>query len=392
MAQPLEGIRVIDLTQVELGPVCTQALGDFGADVIKIERAGSGDLSRSSYPDPAGPDNPVFLSLNRNKRSLVLDLRQEAGRQVLYDLVARADVIVNNFRPGVMDRMGLGYDRLKANNPGLIYAFGSGFGSRGPYAHKGGQDVLAQALSGALARRSDPSIPLSIYGTALADYSAGMLLVQGILLALVARSRTGEGQQVDVSLFDAMLSMQLQEATVWLMRGKELNWAGYPLSGVFSSQDGALVIVGAFKANPLRDICSALELEDLSERAEFANHAQQVQHKTQLQQIWRERIATRPTAYWIERLDAVDILCSPVATLGEALENPQTTVNEMVWRIPQDDREEVVTVGNPVKLSATPASVRLAPPKLGENSEEILRELGYEQGRIEKLRTERVFG
>ncbi len=392
MTQPLEGIRVIDLTQVELGPVCTQALGDFGADVIKIERAGAGDLSRSSYPDPAGQDNPVYLSLNRNKRSLALDLRQPAGRQVLYDLVARADIIVNNFRPGVMDRMGLGYEKLKKFNPGLIYAFGSGFGSRGPYAGKGGQDVLAQALSGAMNRRADPSIPLSIYGTALADYAAGMLLVQGILLALVARSRTGEGQQVDVSLFDAMLSMQLQEATVWLMRGKELNWAGYPLSGVFSSQDGALVIVGAFKANPLRDICSALELEDLSERPEFANHEQQVLHKAQIQQIWRERIATRPTAYWIERLDAVDILCAPVATLGEALENPQTVVNEMVWRIPQANREEVVTVGNPVKLSATPASIRRSPPELGENSEEILRELGYEQGRIEQLRTERVFG
>lgn len=392
MTQPLEGIRVIDLTQVELGPVCTQVLGDFGADVIKIERAGVGDLSRSSYPDPAGQDNPVYLSLNRNKRSLALDLRQPAGRQVLYDLVARADIIVNNFRPGVMDRMGLGYEKLKEINPGLIYAFGSGFGSQGPYAGKGGQDVLAQALSGAMNRRSDPSIPLSIYGTALADYAAGMLLVQGILLALVARSRTGEGQQVDVSLFDAMLSMQLQEATVWLMRGKELNWAGYPLSGVFNSQDGALVIVGAFKANPLRDICSALELEDLSERPEFANHAQQVLHKAQIQQIWRERIATRPTAYWIERLEAVDILCAPVATLGEALENPQTTVNEMVWRIPQANREEVVTVGNPVKLSATPASIRRSPPELGENSEEILRELGYAQGRIEQLRTERVFG
>jgi formyl-CoA transferase len=392
MTQPLEGIQVIDLTQVELGPVCTQALGDFGADVIKIERAGVGDLSRSAYPDPAGQDNPVYLSLNRNKRSLALDLRQPPGRQVLYDLVARADIIVNNFRPGVMDRMGLGYEKLKEINPGLIYAFGSGFGSHGPYAGKGGQDVLAQALSGAMNRRADPSIPLSIYGTALADYAAGMLLVQGILLALVARSRTGEGQQVDVSLFDAMLSMQLQEATVWLMRGKELNWAGYPLSGVFSSQEGALVIVGAFKANPLRDICSALELEDLSERPEFANHEQQVLHKAQIQQIWRERIATRPAAYWIERLDAVDILCAPVATLGEALENPQTAVNEMVWRIPQANREELVTVGNPVKLSATPASIRRSPPELGENSEEILRELGYEQGRIEQLRTERVFG
>lgn len=388
MTLPLEGVRIIDLTQVEMGPVCTQALGDFGADVIKIERAGTGDLSRWSVSDEAGKDNPVFLSLNRNKRSIALDLRKEHARTVLDDLVAQADVIVHNFRPGVMERLGLGYERLRELNPRIIWAGGSGFGPTGPYAHKGGQDVLAQALSGAMARRADPTQPLSIYATPLADYATGMLLVQGILLALLSREQTGEGQRVEVSLYDTMVSMQLQEATMWLMRATELNWAAKPLSGVFPTQDSAIVIVGAFKAHPLRDICHALELEDLSERQEFATEAAQSAHRAELQQILRERIATRPTAYWIDRLEGVDILCSPVRQLSETLQDPQIAANEMIWRIPHAVVGEVVTPANPVKLSATPATPRRTPPQLGEHTRTILSELGYKQDHIDALAAE----
>jgi len=279
MAAPLAGIRVLDFTQVEFGPVCTQVLGDFGAEVIKVERAGSGDLSRSSIQDPAGLDNPVFVSLNRNKRSVVLDVREESGRRAVQEIAKQSDVVVNNFRAGVMERLGLGYEQLRELNPRIVYATGSGYGPVGPYATKGGQDVLAQALTGAMERRADPSHPLAIYPTALADYSAGMLMVQGILLALRARDQSGEGQKVEVSLYDALLSMQLQEATAWLMRGTELNWAAKPLSGCFEAADGPMVIIGAFKANPLRDICAALELEDLSLDPKFADESGQLAHR-----------------------------------------------------------------------------------------------------------------
>ena len=185
--QPLTGIKVLDFTQVMMGPCATQMLADYGADVIKIERPGAGDLSRTSLADdPDGLNNPVFRSLNRNKRSIALDLRGEAGKAIVYDLVKTADVVVNNFRAGVMDRMGFGYEALSKINPRIICAFGSGFGQSGPLSHKGGQDILAQALSGVMARKPDQSLPTSVYATALADYSAGMHLVQGILLALDA--------------------------------------------------------------------------------------------------------------------------------------------------------------------------------------------------------------
>lgn len=372
---PLDGVRVIDFTQVEFGPVCTQVLGDFGADVIKIERPGAGDLSRSSLQDPAGKDNPVFLSLNRNKRSLELDLRKPEAREVIYDLIKTADVVVNNFRPGVMERLGLGYELLRELNPRIIYAFGSGFGETGPYIAKGGQDVLAQALTGAMARKADPSHPLAIYATALADYSAGMLMVQGILLSLLARERSGEGQKVNVSLYDAMLSMQLQEATMWLMRGKELNWAAQPLSGVFPTRDGAIVFVGAFKENPLRDICTALGLDDLSADPRYATESGQKAGKAELQHAFAERVATNTSDHWIARLEEVDILCSKVLPIGQTLQDGQVAANGMIWAMDHPVAGQIRTLANPVKLSVTPASARRRPPMLGEHTREILEEL-----------------
>jgi len=261
--QPLSGVRVIDFTQVMLGPSATQVLADYGADVIKIERPGAGDLSRSSIPDdPDGLDNPVFRSLNRNKRSIALDLRKEDGKAIIYDLVRGADVVVNNFRAGVMERMGFGHDELARINPRIICAFGSGFGRSGPLAYKGGQDILAQALSGVMRRKCNDDEPLAVYATSLCDYTAGMHLVQAILLALLQRQKTGRGQQVSVSLFESMLAMQMQEAAMWLQRGRHFSCGSYPLSGAFETSDGAIVLVGAFKSNPLQDICAALGLPE----------------------------------------------------------------------------------------------------------------------------------
>jgi crotonobetainyl-CoA:carnitine CoA-transferase CaiB-like acyl-CoA transferase len=371
---PLAGIRVIDFTQVMMGPVCTQMLGDYGADVIKIERAGAGDLSRSTFPPQDGTDNPVFCSLNRNKRSVALDLRNAEQMAAVKALIADADVVVNNFRAGVMDRMGLGFDDCKKLNPRVIYAVGTGFGETGPYAYKGGQDVLAQAMSGAMARKADPSHPMATYPIALADYSAGMHLVQGILLALLQRARTGVGQKISVSLYNSMLAMQMQEAAMILMRDAEVNWAAMPLSGVFECADHPLVMIGAFKANPLRDICTALELPDLSLDPRFANLEQQFKHKSELQRQFRERFKANTREHWLKRLEEQDLLCAPVRDMREVLVDPQTLHNQMILRGTGPAQQAYRFIASPIQMSAAPATMRRAPPQLGEHTDEVLKE------------------
>jgi crotonobetainyl-CoA:carnitine CoA-transferase CaiB-like acyl-CoA transferase len=389
--QPLSGVRVIDFTQVMMGPCATQTLGDYGADVIKIERIGAGDLSRWSIgDDPAGAQNPVFCSLNRNKRSIALDLKSRAGVEIVHRLLAGADVVVNNFRAGVMERMGLGYDALHAAYPRLIYAEGTGYGTRGPYAHKGGQDILAQALSGVMARKCDATDPLTIYPTSLADYSAGMHLVQGILLALMQRERTGKGQMVSVSLYDSMLAMQMQEAAMAMMRGIDFSWGALPHNGAFATTDGALVVVGAFKENPLREISLAIGLEDLSADRRFCTFALAMQNRTELHAILRAHFASNTTAHWIAALEARDLLCAPVRNLAAALDDPQTEINSMKLRLPQDGGDELRVVGSPVHLSDDGFALRLPPPRLGVHGADVLAELGYAADAIAALRTEGV--
>lgn len=378
---PLDGIRVIDFTQVMLGPSCTQVLADYGAEVIKIEKVKIGDLSRWSLgSDPDGLNNPVFCSLNRNKKSLALDLKDPVANKTVLTLLETADVVVNNFRPGVMERMGFGYEDLKKINPRLIYAVGTGFGLTGPYQHKGGQDVLAQAVSGVMRRKSDNSHPTSIYATPLADYSAGMHLVQGILLALLQRDKTGEGQQVAVSLYNSMIAMQMQEGTTHLMRQKDLNWGAFPLTGVFETTDSAIVMVGAFKPNPLRDICEALEIEDLSQYPQYKDFDAQMARRPELQAIFRDNFAKNSTAHWIERLEGVDILCAPVRSLPEALKDEQTIINKMILEAGETAAGPIRLIGSPIDMSAAHVTVRISPPQLGQHNEEILASLSRLQG------------
>ena len=372
---PLEGIRVVDFTQVMMGPSATQMLADFGADVIKIENPRGGDLSRTAFgaTDEVGLNNPVFCSLNRNKRSLAISLKDEENRELVYELIRGADVVVSNFRAGVMERMGFGYERCRELNSRIIFASGSGYGPAGPYAHKGGQDVLAQAMSGVMMRRADPSLPMSIYPTALCDYTAGMHLVQAVLVALIGVARTGKGQKVEVSLYDSMIAMQMQEATCHLHSGKEINWAEMPLTGVFATADGALVLVGAFKANPLQDICGVLGIEDLS--VQYPDLEAQRAAKPLLQQRFRDEFARESTAHWIARLEEADLLCAPVKNLADVLEDPQTLANEMIVEFEHPVNGRMQTVACPIHFSTIECGVRLPPPRLGEHNEEIIGEL-----------------
>ncbi|KAA9163308.1 CoA transferase [Amycolatopsis acidicola] len=388
--KPLDGIRVLDFTQSLLGPSATQVLGDYGADVIKVERA-AGDLMRSVIPDRSGPDNPVFLSLNRNKRSIVLNTKTAEGRGIVHDLAARADVVVSNFRPGVMEKMGFGYDTLSELNPRIIWASGTAYGSSGPFRHRAGVDQIAQALTGLIARRTSDTAPMTIYPTMICDYTTAMHLAQGILLALIARGRTGHGQKVEVSLYDSALALQSMEATVQLTRGEELNFGRMPLNGVFPTADGEIMVIGVFHDNALQDISTALEFDDdLSERPEFRTTELQFANKDALQGLFRERLRTKPTAYWLKRLESVDIMCSRIQTIAEALRHPQTKVNDVLLDVDHPVEGRFTTVGSPIHLSASPVEIRYAPPRLGEHGDDILTELGYDQAAIDDLRTRKV--
>ncbi|WP_306117559.1 MULTISPECIES: CoA transferase [unclassified Roseitalea] len=380
---PLDGIRVIDFTQVMLGPSCTQVLADYGAEVIKIEKQKIGDLSRWSLgEDPDGLNNPVFCSLNRNKKSITLNLKDESDRALVLDLIDTADVVVSNFRPGVMERMGLGYDELKARNKAIIFAVGTGFGLEGPNRHKGGQDILAQAMTGLMDRRADPDLPVTIYPTPLCDYTAGMHMVQGILLAILQRQKTGEGQVISVSLYNSMLALQMQEAAAHLMRGKDLNWAAFPLTGVFETTTGPFVMVGAFKPNPLRDICQALGIGDLSQDPRYADFDSQAAHRADLQAIFRREFARASREHWLERLEAVDILCAPVRTMAEALADEQTAVNKMIVDAGRTDAGPVRLIASPIEMSAAPLAVRQTPPRLGEHNDVYKTALANRKARV----------
>jgi len=383
---PLEGVRIVDFTQVFMGPSCTQLLGDYGADIIKVERPGAGDISRNSFPDQDGQDNPIFLSINRNKRSVSVDTRTDEGREVLHRLLADADVVVSNFRSGVMERMGFGYEELKVKNPGIIWASGTGFGPVGPYSHKGGQDAIAQAYSGVMWRRESDDQKPAIYPTTLCDYITGMHLMQGILLALRTRQASGVGQKVEVTMYDSMLHLQMQEACMQLNRGYEVNWGAMPLSGVFETTDGAVCMVGGFTPDPLARISDALGLdEDLTERPGFATLEQQFKNKPALQAIFREHFATNTTEHWTGKLEEQGLLNAPVHTLEQALADAQTEANGMIVEAEHPGVGTVKMLNAPIRLSATPPVVRRVAPRLGEHNVEVLLENGFDADTIARL-------
>jgi formyl-CoA transferase len=391
----LDGIRVLDFTQVILGPVATQALADHGADVIKIERPGTGDLSRAFGPfwaHSGGQESTRYLAMNRNKRGLAVDLKSPDGREIIYRLVGTADVVVSNFRPGVMESLSLGYQHLRDINRRIVYAEGSGWGSHGPMAEakKPGHELLGQSMAGLTAKNAGPDgLPRQL-PTTVADFTAGQLLVQGILLALLARERTGEGQKVEVSLFDGLLALQQWDEVSRLNLGDQDTGVPdhlHPLQAVYRTADGFIALVGWFRPDPLANVCRALALPDYSEDPRFDTLAKMADphHAAQLRGILQARVREKTTAEWLQILEDHGVLCGPVLGPGEPYHHAQALANGMVATVQHPALGDVQVVASPVKLSTTPAAVRAAPPAIGQHTRVILAEAGYSAGEVDAL-------
>ncbi|MFT3820990.1 MAG: CoA transferase [Rubrivivax sp.] len=385
---PLQGVKVLDLTQVGFGPWATQILGDFGADVVKLEVPGRGDISRTFDPflTETNGQSAYFMAANRNKRGISVDLDKPEGRALARELALKCDVLVHNFRPGVAERLGLGYDDLKADHPRLVYAWGSGFGSGGPLVDKPGQDYLAQSLSGVAAKHRDAEGRPTLLSVTVADFPGALLLAQGVCMALYHRERTGQGQCVYTSLLDTLLSMQQMEAVQLMLRGKETDFVKNYLVGVVKTQDSAVTVVGVFRPNPLADICRAMDMEDLSQRPEFATLALQRQNKHVLWHMIEEAIGRHTTAEALARLEAADVLCSAVYDLKEALVQPQAEYNKVIAAFDDPVHGSVKVIRSPLTLSSVPECPMKRPPRLGEHTEEVLGEFGFGSGDVAGLR------
>ena len=392
----LEGIRIIDFSHVFQGPVGMQLLGDFGADVIKVERPDAGDWSRRWGPFVQGVSLP-FISLNRNKRSITLDLKNEVGRRLLLELIRSADVLVHNFRPGVMERLGLGYEDLQKVNPRLIYARSSGWGDVGPYVERGrpGHDMMARAAAGLFAPLGPDGLPKTA-GISV-DYPTGMMLVIGILIALRARERTGRGQLVSTDLFSVALHTHAWDSAAALNRERIDDGGGVGASEAaiqnsFHTADGYIEISPVFSEDPLRDLSLALGLSDLSQDPRFAVKAERPRRAEEINAILQERFLQKTTDEWLAILEPQGILCARINTFEEALEEPQVAANKMVVEMPHPRLGTVCMLGTPLRLDETPPTLRIPPAELGEHTEEIIAELGYSPEEIATFREQGAFG
>ncbi|MFD2415570.1 CaiB/BaiF CoA transferase family protein [Amycolatopsis pigmentata] len=379
MSRALEGIRVVELCEIMQGPLAGQTLGDLGADVVKVERGERGDAMRTLDREAVenGRMSSYFVALNRNKRSISLDLKTPAGREILHRLLAEADVLVHNYRPHAVRGLGLSYEDLASRYPRLVYGSASGFGATGPLAHKPGQDMLAQTVSGLARAVGDPRLTSYLNPTAQVDYTSGMGLVQGILAALLERERSGRGQEVRVNLLDSAVAMQMLEAAAHTLYAEHLNWVTQWYSGTFATTDGVVTVLGLFRDNAVRLICDALEIPDLSLRPELSTTELQARNKDVVNEVIAPVVAKLSTEQALERFEAVDLLCAPQLTLAEVLRHPQLAANELLVDVDVPGQDRARVVGYPVRLSRSRADVRRAVPRRGEHTGEVLGELGY---------------
>jgi len=396
MPLPLDGLRVLDLSRVLSGPYCTMLLADMGAEVIKIEVPGEGDLTRGKG-DPeseARGGQPVFFDLNRNKKSLTLNLKADVGKEIFKRLAETADVLVENYRPDVMDRLGLGYAVLSQINARLIYCGISGFGKTGPYSLWPAYDQIAQGMSGLMSVTGDGHCAPMRVGVSIADTIAGLFAACGILLALAHRQQSGRGQEIQANLLDGLISMFTARASNFLESGVLVPPVGNHLhdlgpAGTFETQDGHINIT-AWPDDAFRRLCAALELRELWTESRFATPRQRATHREALTEILNAKLRLRTTADWMGILHRQRIPCGPILNLQQVFTDPQVLHNGMVLAHDHPTAGPRRLLGFPLKLSAAPLAIRLPAPALGEHTEELLAGLGYSPTSIEQFRREGV--
>ena len=390
----LEGIRVLDFSHVYQGPVGTQILADYGADVIKVERPGSGDWSRAWGPFAKGVSMP-FANLNRNKRSITVDMKSPEGKELILKLVKSADVMVHNFRKGAMSKLGLGYEDVVEVNPEIIYASSSGWGDHGPYAdrNRAGHDMLARAEGGwfVFYDKDKPPIP----GGVSIDYPSGLNLIIGILIALISRGKTGRGQHVTTDLLSVAFHSHAWDAAARLNKDKidrpaAVGGTEAAIDKAFRTADGFIEISPVFSNNALRDISEAMGLGDLSLDQRFSTEDLQIANREILNSILAQRFMDKPTAVWLEELESKGVLCARINTFDDVAKDPQIACNNMIVEMEHKNAGTLKLLGTPVRLYGTPPTLRNCPPDLGQDSEAIAREIGYSEEEIEALKKKKV--
>ena len=397
----LNGIRIIDLTRVLAGPYCTQMLGDLGADVIKIEAPGRGDDTRhwgppfTEAPEGKRGESAYFLSTNRNKRSLTLNLKSEKGLEILKRLIQQGDVLVDNFRTGTLARWGLDYDTLQQIRPGLIYCTITGYGSTGPYKDRAGYDFMVQAMGGFMSVTGPADGELNRAGIAIADLATGMFASSAILAALFARERTGEGQHIDMALLDSQVALMSYVASNYLVSGE--------LPGRFGNGHPNIVPYQEFQArdqqfafacgndNQWGKFCTAVSHPEWITDERFATNSARLANRSTVVAMLNELFATRDAAEWMALCDEVGIPSAPINNMAQVFENEQVKARNTRLDVPHPTVGSVPLVNSPLKIPTTPTSVRYPPPTLGQHTNEILQSLlGIDGGEIERLRAEKV--
>jgi crotonobetainyl-CoA:carnitine CoA-transferase CaiB-like acyl-CoA transferase len=390
VAGPLAGLRVLDLTRALSGPFATMILGDLGADVIKVEDIWHGDDTRRWGPPFQGDDAAYFLSVNRNKRGLSVNMKAPAGRDIVQRLAAASDILVENFRPGTAARLGVGYAELARGNPGLIYASISGYGQTGPSADLPGYDAVAQAVSGIMSVTGEPDGDPVRSGTSSADVGAGMWAVIGILAALHARETSGQGQLVDISLVDGQIAWLTYVAGKYFATGVTPGRHGSAHESltpyqVFPTADAPLMV--AVGSDGLwRRFTSATGLDELADDPRYATNPDRVRNRDALTALITETLAAKGCAEWTDLLSVAGVPAGPVNTVPAALDQPQVAAREMVVEVEHPVAGTLKMLGSPLKLSAQPTSIRRPPPVLGEHTDEILAEAGYTAAQVAELR------